>query len=111
MAPRVTALVAVKRGRVRVELDGTPWRTLPAEVVVASRLSVGVELDRQRVRRLRRELRRVEALTVAKGALARHDRSRAGVEATLERRGVAPDERARTVATLERAGYVDDDRF
>ena len=32
----------------------------------------------------------------------------AGLAAKLERRGVSPDERARTLETLDRAGYVDD---
>jgi regulatory protein len=107
----VTALVAEPRNRVRVELDGEPWRTLPAAAVVGSRLAVGVEVDRARARELRRELQRVEALALATAALARRDHSAAGLSAKLERRRVAPAERARTLATLARAGYVDDDRF
>ena len=46
-----------------------------------------------------------------RGALSRRDHSVAGLTARLERRGVAPQERARALETLERAGYVDDGRF
>lgn len=111
MAPRVTALVADPRGRVRIELDGEPWRSLPAAVVVGARLTVGTELDRLRARELRRELRRIEALAVATAALARRDHASAELDAKLERRGVVPSERARALETLERAGYVEDARF
>jgi regulatory protein len=111
MAPRITALVAEPRGRVRVELDGLPWRVLPAAAVVGARLAVGIEVDRPRARTLRRELRRVEALAIATGALARRDHSTAGLDARLERLGVAPHERVRALGALERAGYVDDARF
>ena len=89
----VTALHPERRDRVRVELDGAPWRTLPAAAVVAAGLGVGAVLDRQRARELRRALRRTEALDAAGRALARRDRSPAGLEAVLERRGVAAAER------------------
>ena len=46
-------------------LDGESWRTLPAEVVLRAGLDVGVELDRERARRVRRELRRHEAMAHA----------------------------------------------
>jgi regulatory protein len=108
---RVTALLAERRGRVRVELDGKPWRTLPAEAVVGARLAVGVDLDRPRARTLRRELRRVEALATATRALARREHAAAELSAALQRRGLTARERERAVATLQRAGYVDDDRF
>src|SRR5262249_21679965 len=39
------------------------------------------------------------------------DRSRAGLAAHLEARGVAPQARRDALGTLERAGYVDDARF
>src|SRR5436189_1674 len=46
----VTALRARPNGRVAVDLDGGPWRTLPAEPVVRAGLAVGLELDRERAR-------------------------------------------------------------
>ncbi len=109
--PTVTALHPERRDRVRVDLDGAPWRTLPAAAVVAAGLGVGAVLDRQRARELRRALRRTEALDAAGRALARRDRSPAGLEAVLERRGVAAGERQAAVETLERLGYVDERRF
>jgi SOS response regulatory protein OraA/RecX len=109
--PRVTALREERRDRVRVELDGAPWRTLPAAAVVAAGLMVGVEVDRERARELRRAVRRTEALTSAAGALSRRDRSAAGLDAALERRGIAAPERADAVETLSRLGYLDDARF
>jgi regulatory protein len=111
VAPRVTALVAEPRDRVRVDLDGAPWRVLPAAAVVGARLAVGTELDRPRARELRRELRRVEALALATAALARRDHSKVELAGKLERRGVAPHEQARALDALERSGYLDDTRF
>jgi len=107
---RVSAL-RERRGGVLVELDGEPWRTLPVDVVARALLCVGEELDRPRLRELRRELRRSEALSTATRALRHRDLSAHDVEARLERAGVGSRERERTLETLERAGYVDDARF
>ena len=84
----VTALHPERRDRVRVDLDGEPWRTLPAAAVVSAGLRVGAALDRERARELRRSLRRVEALDAAGRALSRRDRSAAELDAQLERRGI-----------------------
>src|SRR5919202_6469063 len=97
--------------RVAVELDGSPWRTLPLEVVVRTRLQAGSELDRERARTLRRELRRHEALAASAVALRHRDLSTRRLEQRLERRTVPPAERARAVETLTRAGLLDDARF
>jgi regulatory protein len=107
----VTALHPERRDRVRVDLDGAPWRTLPAAAVVAAGLRVGRGLDRPLVRELARALRRAAALEAAGRALARRDRSPAGLAALLERRGVAPAQGTEAVETLERLGYVDETRF
>jgi regulatory protein len=109
--PTVTALRPGRRDRVSVELDGAPWRTLPAAAVVAAGLGVGTVLDRPRARELRRALRRTAALDAAGRALARRDRSPAGLDAALERRGISGSEREAAVETLERLGYVDEQRF
>ena len=79
----VTALRAQRPGRVAVDLDGAAWRTLPAEPVLRAGLRVGVEIDRPTARRLRRELRRAEALAVAGRGYGD-----AAIAADLERRGV-----------------------
>lgn len=109
--PVVTALRAERRGRVAVELDGSPWRLLPSEVVVRAGLATGLALDRHALRALRRDLRRAEALGVATSALRRRDLSSHGLAERLERAGVAPAAQTESLATLGRAGLVDDERF
>ncbi len=106
----VTALHPERRDRVRVDLDGEPWRTLPAAAVVSAGLRVGGPLDRERARELGRSLRRFEALDTAGKALSHRDRSVAELAARLEHRGIRPAERAAAVETLERLGYLDDRR-
>jgi regulatory protein len=107
----VTALRAAGRQRVAVELDGSPWRTLPLEAVARAGLANGVVLDRPRARELGRHLRRLAALQAATTALQRRDRSARELEQRLDQRGVAPVERERTLATLRSAGFLDDSRF
>ena len=50
-------------------------------------------------------------LEQATAALARRDRSAAGLVAYLERRGTPREDATRAVARLTQAGYVDDARF
>jgi SOS response regulatory protein OraA/RecX len=107
--PTVTALRADRRGRVAVELDGNPWRALPADVVVRAGLSEGRSLDRPALRLVRRELRRAEALQVAQRALRHRDLSRRRLAERLED-AVPPAAAAESLAVLERAGLVDDAR-
>jgi len=107
----VTALRTRGSGRVSVEFDGAPWRVLPVDVAVGAGLAVGERLDRARLRTLRRELRRHEALAAAAGALRHRDLSRRALDARLARRAVAPVERADALRVLERAGILDDGRF
>lgn len=107
----VTGLRARGPGRVAVELDGRHWRVVPAEAALAVGLDVGRELDRQRARRLRRELVRLRALGVASAALRSRDLSARRLAERLERAGTAPRTQQRAIETLERAGVVDDARF
>jgi SOS response regulatory protein OraA/RecX len=109
--PTVTRLAAGRRGRVVVELDGAPWRTLPVEVVARAGLSEGRLLDRPALRLLRQELRRSEALAVAGRALRRQDLSERGIAERLGRASVAPATVAESLAVLSRAGLVNDGRF
>ena len=92
-------------------MDGRRWRTVPAEVVLRVRLAPGVVLDRPVLRRLRRELRRAEALALAARALERRDLSRSRLDARLAGAGLTPAEREAALATLEQAGLVDDGRL
>jgi regulatory protein len=107
----VTALHPERRDRVRIDLDGEAWRAVPAAAVVSAGLRVGVALDRERARDLRRAIRRSEALDAAGRALSRCDRSAAELGAQLARRGLRPGERDAAVETMARLGYVDDARF
>ncbi len=109
--PVVTALGKAGRGRISVELDGRPWRVLPIEPVLAAGLSTGVPLDRERARRLRAELRRVEARSLALSALTRTDHTTATLRDRLAAGGVAPNDRERALETVRRAGLIDDARF
>jgi SOS response regulatory protein OraA/RecX len=107
----VTALRPERRGRVRIELDGEPWRTVPAAAVASAGLRVDGTLDRERARALRRALRRLAAVDAAARALTRHDRSAADLRAHLERRGIGAPEREEAVAAMARLGYLDDRRL
>jgi regulatory protein len=84
---------------------------LPAEVVLRAGLDVGVELDRERARRVRRELKRHEAMARAARALRSRDLSTAELDARLGKAKVAPAARAETIERLTGAGAIDDERF
>ena len=109
--PKVTAVGPERRGRVAVALDGAPWRELPVDVVARMLLHVGSELDRPRLRELRRELRRAEALGAAARALRHRDHTTRSLDARLEQAGVGAAAREQALETLQRVGYVDDARF
>ena len=106
----ITALRETRTG-VAVALDGAPWRTLPVDAVVAARLGIGLELDRDRARTLARALRRHRAEQVALRALTRREHSRAALDARLARLGVTDADRREVVERAEGAGLVDDARF
>ncbi|HEX6787716.1 MAG TPA: RecX family transcriptional regulator [Gaiellaceae bacterium] len=106
----VTGLRERPRGRVEVDLDGAPWRLVPADAVVRSGLAVGRALDRETARALGRELRRSEALDVALRTLRYRDQTKHRLERRLEQRGTTAEARADAIEALERAGLVDDAR-
>ena len=110
MSPVVTALHEKPRGRVEVQLDGAPWRLVPADAVVRTGLFVGRALDRETARTLGRELRRADALARAARALRPRDRSRRTLEDRLAQAGVPARAREAALETLERVGLVDDAR-
>lgn len=111
MTPTVTGLRERRGGRVAVELDGTPWRVLPADAVVRTALRVGRALDRPTARELARELRRAEALTEATRSLAATARSRRDLERRLDRAGHTATAREEALAGLAHAGLLDDARL
>jgi regulatory protein len=94
-----------------VELEGEPWRTLPAEVVLAAGLDLGVELDRPRARRLGQRLREHEAVQRAARSIARRDLSERELSEWLAHRNVPLAARKEAVVRLVRAGAVDDGRL
>lgn len=115
MTPVVTALRERRptpggQGRVAIELDGRPWRLVPADAVVRAGLAVGRALDREAARALGRELRRSRALADAVRVLRHRDVSRRRLDERLQRRGAPAAARADALAALERAGLVDDAR-
>jgi regulatory protein len=107
----LTALRRSSSGRVALEVDGRPWRTVPDDVVVRCGLHAGLALDRARLRSLRTELQRAEALATAGRVLARAPLSRRRLGERLRRRGVAPPAERTAVATLTSAGLLDDARL
>lgn len=110
VVPRVTALRKAGAS-VAVELDGAPWRDLPHEVVLGCRLEQGLELDRPRLRRIRAELRRVEATRTAARLLRHRDLPAGRLDAELAARGVTPVPRREALEALSRARLIDDRRL
>ncbi len=84
---------------------------MPAEAVLAAGLDVGVELDRPRARRVRRELVRHEAMVKAARSLARRDLTEKELAERLSRAQIAPAIRSEAMGQLVRSGAVDDGRF
>ena len=107
----MTALHPARPGHALVEVDGERWRTVSLDVAAKSGLAVGVALDRERLRTLRRELRRGDALARGARALAHRDRSERGLRQLLAGKGVGEREREEAVAALRRHGALDDERF
>jgi len=110
VSPTVTGLRDRKRGRVAVELDGRPWRVLPADAVVRAGLAVGRRLDRHTARELARGVRRARALAAATRSLAASDRSQGALEQRLALAGHPAAAREDAIAALDRAGLLDDAR-
>jgi SOS response regulatory protein OraA/RecX len=111
VTPTVTGLRERRGGRVAVDLDGTPWRVLPADAVVRAALRVGRALDRPTARELARELRRSKALTAATRSLSATARSRRDLERRLDRAGHTATARKEALAGLAHAGLLDDTRL
>jgi SOS response regulatory protein OraA/RecX len=110
----VATLTALRRsgpGRVGLEVDGRPWRTVPDDVVVQCGLHAGLTLDRARLRLMRRELLRAEALATAGRALAQAPLSRRRLGERLRRRSIAPSAEREALGTLAEAGLLDDERL
>jgi SOS response regulatory protein OraA/RecX len=101
----------VRPGRVEIDLDGSPWRVVPDDVVVRCGLRLGLEMDRPLARDLARELRRAGALETATRALSARPLSERRLRARLQAKGVRPEDEEGTVTALSRAGLVNDSRL
>ena len=109
--PVITGLRRCRGDQVAVELDGALWRVLPLEAVVAAGLADGIALDRERARRLGRELRRLKARDTALRALRYRDHTAETLRRRLDARGIPEHSREAAIETMKRAGLVDDERF
>jgi SOS response regulatory protein OraA/RecX len=107
----LTALRKAGPGRIALEVDGRPWRTVPAAVVARAGLVEGLELDRPTLRRVRSELVRGRALGIAGRALARRELSTRELDGRLARAGVAPAVAEDVREGLVAVGAVDDARY
>jgi SOS response regulatory protein OraA/RecX len=108
MRPTLTALRRAAPELISLEIDGRPWRTVPDSVVVRAGLAAGVELDREKLRAIRRELGRARGFATAGRILARRDVSARVLTERVERRAGALA--GEVVTSLEAAGIVDDGR-
>ena len=107
----LTAIRRARPGHVELEVDGTPWRTVPDDVVVNCGLAVGLELDRMHLRAVARELRRIRALVTAGRVLARRDVSSHRLGERLAKARVPRSTAEGTVVRLAELGVVDDRRL
>ena len=85
----MTAVRPARPGRAVVHLDGEPWRTLPLEALLRAGIAEGDELDRERLRVLRREVRRLEAVSAEEVAVLADELLAPG---RLSAAGIGPDE-------------------
>ncbi len=111
MAGKITALEVQKKNpdRVSVYLDGRFALGLPA--IVAARLVRGQFLTDAEIEALQDRGEVETAYNKVLDYLSYRPRSRAEVEAYLQKRGVAEPQREPIVERLERAGLLDDEAF
>lgn len=107
----ITGLKQARPDSVDVEIDGAFWRRVPTDVVLRAGLTVGTLLVRPRLRVLRRELRRSEALAVGTNALRARRLSVCALDERLRAAGASGEERREALETLSRAGFLDDARL
>jgi SOS response regulatory protein OraA/RecX len=106
--PTLTALRRAAPGRVALEVDGRPWRTVPDSVVAGAGLAAGVELDRETLRSIRHELARARGFATAGRLLGRRDLSARRLAERVER--TAGSAAGEVVSSLAEVGVVDDAR-
>ena len=112
IAGRVTGISSQRDpNRVNVFLDGTFAFGLDREVAEREGLTVGDELDAERIARLRVADDVAKATTAALGLLARRPRAEREVRDRLRQKGYAPGTIDAAIAKLEGWRYLDDADF
>lgn len=109
----ITALQqpASNKKRLRIYLDGEPYRTTNRRVVRALELSVGEEVDEQELASQLDDEERRQAREHALSFLTYRARSSVELEKRLREVGYGPAAVAETIKVLSAAGYLDDPSF
>ncbi|UCD23545.1 MAG: regulatory protein RecX [Gemmatimonadota bacterium] len=112
-AKRITDLTPDRRipGNLVVEVNGTRFATLPADVLAVLEIAVDTELTEERFERLSRVADVEAAYLVAIRMLAARPRSVNELLRRLRDRGHNPSAAAEAVGRLESKGLVDDAAF
>ena len=112
-AKRITGLTPDKRitGNLIVEINGTRFATLPAEIVSALEVAVDLELGVELFEKLSRVADVEAAYLVAMRMLAAQPRSVNELLRRLRDRGHNPVAAAEAVGRLENKGLLDDAQF
>lgn len=105
----ITALStrSVRRGRIRVEIDGVYAFELSRKIILALNVTLGETLAPDR----RRELETIAAREAAVGLLARRERSRAELAMALKRKRFSPAAVTAALDRLKDEGLQSDERF
>jgi regulatory protein len=108
--PEITR-VRVRRGRVRIFVDGEFWAEIDAEVAVERGLREGVALGFEELEAARVAGERALAMNRALHFLGYRARSRREVRDRLRRYGYGEETVGRVIGRLEELGYLDDEEF
>ncbi len=110
---QITALLPDVRHpeSVRILLDGRVHCTVPREVVVAERLSVGMWLEGAVLERVGRTADIAAAYRTALQSLERRPFARQDLARRLIQRGHLPEIVAEAIERVAGAGFLDDERF
>jgi regulatory protein len=110
--PTITAIEKQKRRpRFDVYLDGSLSLNLRLDLLAISRLAVGDELSRPRIKELEAEDQRLSAIEAALRLLSLGPRSEREVRDRLKRRGLRGEAIDAAVQRVRELGYIDDAAF
>ncbi|MEJ2482775.1 MAG: regulatory protein RecX [Gemmatimonadota bacterium] len=110
--PTITTLESERRGaRVRLEVDGREFGTLPAALVAQRGLRLGQVLGEGELEAVRRDGAAADALEAALNCLSYRPRSRKELERHLRRKSHPDDAIRRAANRCQELGYLDDEAF